>query len=491
VAGIRTSASQLWTWNRGIDRLPYLLTGVVLFLVKWTIDWTVATQVFGRPWSPLNYLIWPNDRVLRVFELGDPERRFSLTMLLISLPFIWAGVIFTLHRLRAAGLPLGFILFFFVPLVNLLLFLVLVLVPTQPAPTLVAVEQPARRRLEPWRRAHRSLARDSYWRSGLVALAVTVPLAVLAVLVGAQVLQSYGFSLFVGAPFALGMISVLVFGFSRPQPLGACLLVAMAAAALAGLAVIVVAFEGIICLLMAAPIAFVLVFLGALVGYAIQARPWLHDQAAGLALALVVVLPGLMAAESANEPEPDVRAVHTEVVIDAPPAAVWPHVIAFPPLPEPDGWLFRTGIAYPQRAEIRGTGVGAVRHCVFSTGTFVEPIEAWEPPRRLRFRVTAQAEPMRELSPYAVHPPHLDHYLQSRQGEFLLEALPDGRTRLVGTTWYSNRMWPAAYWNLWSGYIIHRIHARVLTHVQRLAEADQVAGVGDRLVRFRHGTHAQ
>jgi hypothetical protein len=465
--------SLLWTWNRTIDRVPYLLTGVVLFLVKFAIDWTIATQVFGRPWSPFNYLVWPNDRVLRVFELGDPERGFSLTMLLVSLPFIWTGVILSLHRLRATGLPLGLILFFFVPLVNLLLFLVLVLLPTQEVLTAVAVPQPVRRRLEPWRMAHRNIVHESYWRSGLVALVITVPLAVLAVVLGAQVLQSYGFSLFVGAPFALGMISVLLFGFSRPQPLGACLVVAVAAATLAGLAVLVIALEGLICLIMAAPIAYVLAFQGALVGYVIQARPWLSDQTATLMLAMVILLPALMAAESANEPEPAVRAVYTEVVIGAPPDQVWPHVIAFPPLPEPDDWFFQTGIAYPQRAEIHGAGVGAVRHCIFSTGTFVEPIEVWDPPSRLRFRVTEQPEPMREWSPYTIHPAHLDHYLQSHRGEFRLESLPDGRTRLVGTTWYSDRMWPAAYWNLWSDYIIHRIHGRVLTHIKKLAEASE------------------
>jgi hypothetical protein len=79
----------------------------------------------------------------------------------------------------------------------------------------------------------------------------------------------------------------------------------------------------------------------------------------------------------------------------------------------------------------------------------------------------------RLLAFLAIHPAHLDHYLQSRQGEFLLEGWADGRTRLVGTTWYSNRMWPAAYWNLWSDYIIHRIHGRVLTHIKKLAEAPE------------------
>jgi hypothetical protein len=267
------------------------------------------------------------------------------------------------------------------------------------------------------------------------------------------------------------MVSVLVFGFSRPQPLWACLAVAAVAGSLAGMAIIVIALEGVICLIMAAPIAFFLAFLGSLVGYTIQARPWLGDHAAALVLMVMVVLPTLMAAESAAEPEPATRAVRTEVVIDAPPERVWPLVLAFPPLAEPDDWFFQTGVAYPQRAEIHGTGPGAVRHCVFSTGTFVEPIDVWDEPTRLRFRVTEQPEPMREWSPYHIHPPHLQHYLQSRQGEFLLERLPDGRTKLIGTTWYSNRMWPAAYWHLWSDYIIHRIHGRVLDHIKTVAEA--------------------
>ena len=84
---------------------------------------------------------------------------------------------------------------------------------------------------------------------------------------------------------------------------------------------------------------------------------------------------------------------------------------------------------------------------------------------------------MREWSPYHIHPAHLDNSFRSHKGQFLLEALADGRTRLVGTTWYSNRMWPAAYWNLWSDYIIHCIHGRVLTHIQNLAEAREAKAV--------------
>lgn len=57
-----------------------------------------------------------------------------------------------------------------------------------------------------------------------------------------------------------------------------------------------------------------------------------------------------------------------------------------------------------------------------------------------------------------------------RRGEFRLVALPDGRTRLEGSTWYTLDMAPQAYWTLWSDALIHRVHARVLEHVRDLAE---------------------
>lgn len=79
---------------------------------------------------------------------------------------------------------------------------------------------------------------------------------------------------------------------------------------------------------------------------------------------------------------------------------------------------------------------------------------------------------MNEWSPFAIHPPHLDHYLVSKQGQFQLVPVAEGITRLEGTTWYSNRMWPAWYRQLWSDEIIHRIHLRVLRHIKTLAEEE-------------------
>jgi hypothetical protein len=60
--------------------------------------------------------------------------------------------------------------------------------------------------------------------------------------------------------------------------------------------------------------------------------------------------------------------------------------------------------------------------------------------------------------------------LVSSGGQFLLTPLPNGGTRLEGTTWYRHGLAPAPYWRVWSDVIIHKIHMRVLRHIKEEAE---------------------
>jgi hypothetical protein len=189
---------------------------------------------------------------------------------------------------------------------------------------------------------------------------------------------------------------------------------------------------------------------------------------AGLAalLAPLVVLASPRQAAPSHE-------VVTAVDIDAPPAVVWRHVVTFPDLPPPSEWLFRAGVAAPLRARIERTGVGAMRYCDFTTGSFVEPITVWEENRRLGFDITAHAPPMREWSPYPeVNPPHLAGYFRATHGEFRLLALPGNRTRLEGRTRYVVDMFPQSYWTLIAGRLVATIHARVLRHIKAVAEEE-------------------
>ncbi len=453
----------LWQWQGTVGRTKYLAVGATLFALKHLIDRVVASAVFGRPWSLFNYWVFAG--------AGDiNETRLSLltfyaTMVAIALPFIWTGVVLTMRRLRDAGLPLRLVVLFFVPFVNLLFFLVLAVIPARER-----VRKPGGVAASFFDR----LIPRSAFGSAVLGIVITAAPVVGLTVLSVEKLNNYGWGLFVGLPFALGLSSVLVYGYHAPRSANKCVLVAMLSVALVSAVLIGVAIEGLICVLMAAPLGLIMAIFGGLVGYAIQ-----HHRAQGQGAAytvhactvLFVALPAAMLLEHSAQLVPPLRAVETSIEIGAPPAQVWSHLVAFNELPAPTERVFKTGIAYPLRAEIEGRGVGAVRHCVFTTGAFVEPIEVWDEPHLLRFGVTSQPAVMDELSPYPhLHPPHLDNYLRSRRGQFLLEPLPDGRTRLTGTTWYENSFWPGAYWNVWSDYIIHRIHGRVLAHIKREAE---------------------
>jgi hypothetical protein len=229
---------------------------------------------------------------------------------------------------------------------------------------------------------------------------------------------------------------------------------------------------------MAAPIAILLALLGGSIGYVIQSRPSRHGEVPTMMLALILTPPGLMGAESWSPADSQRFEVRTVIEIETAPERVWPHLVSFPPLPEPEQWLFRLGIAYPIQSSVQGRSAGALRHCLFSTGTFIEAIEVWDEPRVLKFSVASQPPPMRELTPYSgIQPRHLGGYFHPEGAQFRLVALPGGRTGLEGTSWYRHDLWPASYWRLWSDFILHQIHWRVFQHIKRLAEQDLRLGV--------------
>jgi hypothetical protein len=189
---------------------------------------------------------------------------------------------------------------------------------------------------------------------------------------------------------------------------------------------------------------------------------------------MLLSLPALLGVEHASPPPVPRFQVHTTIEIAAPPEVVWKRLIEFPRLTAPNEWPFRLGIAYPIEARITGEGLTADRECRFSTGSFKEPILAWEPSKHFAFAVSDEPLLMKETSPYEnIHVRHLeDHDFQPERADFVLVPLPKGGTRLEGTTTYQNKMWPGMYWRLWTDAIIHAIHNRVFNHVKTLAEAD-------------------
>ena len=452
---------ELFRWEGTVDRGTYTLVGLVGFALKHNLDRIVASWVFHRQWGIFNYY-FPPGQALHITSLPRGEALFFAAMVGLSLPFIYVGVGMTLKRLRSAGLPEWLVVLFFAPFLNLLFFLLLAVIPARAEPA------PA---LPPHMRILDRIIPRSALGSAAMAVLLVVPFTLAAVVLSTNLFADYGWGLFIALPFATGLASVLLYGYHAPRGFAGCIGISTLSVALIGVLLMAAAIEGLVCILMVVPVAVPLAWIGGAVGYAMQRRPS-HPQPAPAMLAMLIfAVPALMGLEHARPLEPPLIAVESVIEVNAPPSVVWQNLVAFAQLPEPEELLFRAGVAYPTRAVIYGSGPGAVRHCQFSTGAFVEPIEVWDAPHRLAFGVTAQPAPMQEWTPYEhVDPAHLHGYLDVRRGEFRLIELPGGRTRLEGTTWYRNRMWPAAYWRQWSDFAIHRIHLRVLRHIQRLSE---------------------
>lgn len=440
-----------------LGRKDYALAGAVLLAVKYNLDRVVSEGVFTRPFSPLSYLDVAS--VGRITSLAFEDAAYCAALVALAFPFVWVGTVLTFRRLRDAGLPGWLVLLFFVPLVNLLLFAALCVVPT------ATESEHTGRSMSLGRWVPRSKV-----GSAAASVVVTVGVAIGFTLLAVDVFGQYGWGVFVGIPFTVGMLAAVLYGYREPRTLGESVGVGALALSLGGAGLLTLAVEGVICLVMAAPLAYPIAALGAAVGHAFTVRS--SDAAPRAAGTMLLLLPGFFGLEAAVSTAPPRWVVRTAVEIAAPPAVVWEHVVAFSTLPPPEDWLFRTGIAYPTHATIEGRGVGAVRRCEFTTGTFVEPITIWDAPRRLAFDVVDYPEPMVERNPFgAVHPPHLDGAFVSEQGQFLLTPLPSGGTLLEGTTWYRHELWPSGYWRLWSDFILHRVHDRVLRHVKRLSES--------------------
>ena len=184
--------------------------------------------------------------------------------------------------------------------------------------------------------------------------------------------------------------------------------IACASLLLLGVMLLFIAIDGFICLAMALPISVVLGIPGTFLGRYFSRLASSRRGGAALPCLLFALFPPLAAFDASSQSSPPIRTVTTSVAIRAPAERVWQTVIAFPPITKPADGIFRFGFAYPLSADISGNGVGAIRHCTFSTGSFVEPITQWDPPRVLAFDVTScPVNLCRSFHPIAISTRHI------------------------------------------------------------------------------------
>jgi len=189
---------------------------------------------------------------------------------------------------------------------------------------------------------------------------------------------------------------------------------------------------------------------------------------------LVIALPLLvLPAELQMSYTPRDAPVTTDVEIAAPPEVVWQQTVEIRNVrPDELSWTFSHGILgvpQPVDARLEGEGVGAVRQLQWTRGVnFQEIVTQWEENRLLAWDF--------RFGPGSIPPEVEAHikvdstYLKLAQGDYRLEPLADGHTRLTLTTRYRIATPIDFYCDLWGKLFLNDFHGVVLKVIRDRSE---------------------
>jgi len=273
-------------------------------------------------------------------------------------------------------------------------------------------------------------------------------------------------------PFALGVLTAALKPATTREPWAYWILAPCAAAALLLVAAGLLAIEGAICLVFAAPVVLAMAMLGGtLTGIVMSARKGRGVPPSAVASCLL--LPFAFAPIEAHLPYPEeLRTVTTVLDIDAPPEVVWSQVVRVPTIREGEqttGFFQRIGIPRPLEATLSRDGIGGLREAHFAGGIrFHEHVTEWEPARHLGFTI--------EVDAASVSPQVLDSHVMVGgehfdvvYGAFTLE--PHGRgTRLHLLSRHRLRTRFNFYAGFWTDAVMQDIQQNICRVIRARSE---------------------
>lgn len=276
-----------------------------------------------------------------------------------------------------------------------------------------------------------------------------------------------------GAPVAIGFITVYTLP-GRAPGWGMALVLPLVTVLLTLVAALLLAWEGLICIVVWLPLAAVLGMFGGLVGAAVRR---LSERPKPMALAAVALLPFALGAVEAQFPVgPRTHVVEDTVVIRASAADVWNEIRSVPAIaPAELGGSFAHAIGFPRpvAAELEGTGVGSVRHASFEGGVvFTEVVTEWVPRRSLAFTIDPSAVPPATFDQHvAVGGPYFDVL----DGRYVIEPISpaaDGASRVRLRLASTHRLQTTfnGYTRLWTDLFMRDIQQAILDVIRDRAE---------------------
>jgi uncharacterized membrane protein YhaH (DUF805 family) len=447
-----------FSFEGSIRRPAYALTSLMTFFSQHLIVLAVA-RALARPLT-IDAWFWiaPLRSLARLDRVPDLILVWALAYLLLS---AWVLAALAFRRAADSGVGGWIAAYAIVPLVQIPVIAALSILPSRP-------------QTEPATVVGRAPAAETGWMSAVQGMIAGMALTLFAVAVGALVFGAYGFGIFFVAPFVIGATTGYL--VNRKSDMGGArtLGLVVGATALGGIALVAAALEGIVCIVLAAPLALLVAMVGGFLGRAIALRT---RRSPMQTLSGVVLLPLVFALESAL---PATTTFHTyqTIRIAAPPETVWRAIVQMAPITEPPTLPFRLGVAYPLGGEIIGEGVGALRRGAFSTGVALERVAEWVPERKLSLVVLNDVPAMRELSPYRhVHAPHVVGYFQTTEVSFEIRPQANGDTVLVERSSHELKLEPVLYWLPLARWVVTENNARVLAHIRHQAEEYRTNGI--------------
>lgn len=293
-----------------------------------------------------------------------------------------------------------------------------------------------------------------------------VGIILVAVLISALIFRAYGWGLFVLTPFAVGFTTGYLVNRQELRTMKATNILVLLAAALGCLGLIMFALEGLICLILASPLAALL----AIGGGALGRRAARLGKEPTRPIYCVALLPLMFAADAISPPDA-LLLTNESIMINAPASRVWQAVTSDAPILEPPTLVGRLGVAYPERGHLAGKGVGAARIGYFSTGIAREQVTGWQENRTLGFVVLHQPPAMTEMSPYRhVHAPHVNGYFETGETRFEIEPLGARTSRLKIVAAHRLHIDPVIYWKPIAQWAASNNTQRVLRDIKVKAE---------------------
>ena len=265
--------------------------------------------------------------------------------------------------------------------------------------------------------------------------------------------EAMGAVLFLLLPFATGFATAL---FTRGYR------IVVASLIIGGLictAILLLSrFEGWVCVVMSMPLIAVGMTIGALLGVLVR-RKAIDGAVRGTTFRLFILMAipiFLMGADYSEKPSrrtPRFETITHQVVLDAPPEAVWHELKSFDKITGNKTFLMKIGLPVPVRCVMEGEGVGAKRTCYFEQGSIEERVTEWQPPNSMKFEITASDVPGRP-------------WLSFKDAAYEIRAV-NGKTVVTRSTTIVSRLSPAWYWRPMEAIGVEQEHEYLFEELKR------------------------